>query len=229
MRTERTFSNVLFDLDGTLVDNFTAIYQAYAYAIGKMGLPPASYEKVRSTVGGSVPVTMERLVGKAHAPQAIELFLERFPQVMFEDLHALPGARWLLPRLRQRGLRLAVFTNKSGGAARAILGHLELTRFFTAIAGTGDTPWRKPQPAFTRHLLDQLGARPEDCILIGDSPFDIATGANAGIPAHVVATGSHSLAQLEAEANPAPHGVYPSLYALGEELFGETPPPGEAG
>jgi len=224
MAPQRPYSTVLFDLDGTLVDNFGAIYRAYAYALDRMGLPPASFEKVKATVGGSVPVTMERLVGKAHAPQAVEHFSAHFPQIMFEDLHALPGVEWLLARLHNRGLRLAVFTNKSGGPARAIIEYLGLEHYFTRIVGTEDSPWRKPEPEFTQHILDELGVSARECILIGDSPFDIQAAAVAGIPAHVVATGSHSLAQLEAETDPAPAGVYKDCFALGREYFGEVPP-----
>ncbi|MGE9290458.1 MAG: HAD family hydrolase, partial [Puniceicoccales bacterium] len=50
------FSHVLFDLDGTLIDHFEAIHESYNFAQNTLGLPPASLEKVKATVGGSVPV-----------------------------------------------------------------------------------------------------------------------------------------------------------------------------
>ena len=85
----------------------------------QLGLEPVDYETVKRTVGGSVDVTMERLIGPELAPRAVEIFLPYFDKIMFEDLVALPGAKEILEALQTQGKRLAVFTNKRGDAARA--------------------------------------------------------------------------------------------------------------
>jgi phosphoglycolate phosphatase-like HAD superfamily hydrolase len=65
---------VLFDMDGTLVDHFNVIHQCFNYAFSKIGEPPLSYKKVLKSVGGSMPVTMIRLIGEEKAPLAVPLF-----------------------------------------------------------------------------------------------------------------------------------------------------------
>lgn len=210
---------VLFDLDGTLIDHFTAIYRSYCYAQDKLGVERVSYEKVKATVGGSVPVTMAKLVGPENAEEGTRLFREYFDTIMFEDLHILPGVEWILDELHERGLTLAVFTNKRGKASRAIMAHLGLDHYFTEVMGSLDTDWKKPDPEFTRYALDKLGADPANTILIGDSPFDIASAVAGNIDAYVVATGSHSLDELFAN-DPQPRGAYGDMFALGEDVFG---------
>ncbi|MGF1451187.1 MAG: HAD family hydrolase [Opitutales bacterium] len=218
-------STVLLDLDGTLVDNFEAIYLSYHYATEQLGLEPVDYATVRATVGGSIVVTMERLVGPELAERGVTLFRERFPEVMLEGLRALNGALALLEKFSEAGIAAAVFTNKDGPAARQICEHLGLDRWLAAVAGTNDTPHRKPQPEFTEHILSVLDARPESTLLIGDSPFDLSAAQTHDLACHLVATGSHTEAQLRAE-DPAPDGVWSDLHALAKGVFGwELPEP----
>lgn len=209
---------VLFDFDGTLVDHFTAIYRSYCYALEQFGMQPASYATVRATVGGSVPITMRKLVGEEKAEEATRHFREYFQTIMFEDLHVLPGVPWLLEELHEAGLTLAVFTNKQGDASRAIMEHLKLDHYFTGNFGSNDTPWKKPDPEFSHYALEKLGADPASTILVGDSPYDIAAAEAGGFDAYVVATGSHTAEEL-AVCDPAPRAVYADMHALGGDLF----------
>ncbi len=216
---------VLFDLDGTLIDHFQTIYRCYVYAQEQLGLPPADYDKVRATVGGSVPITMERLIGsKELVEEAVRLFRAHFDEIMFEDLYLMPGVEWLLKALHEKGIKQAVFTNKRGEPSRKIMTHLGLDKYLDATIGTMDTEWKKPDPEFTRYAMEKVGAEVETTILIGDSPFDLAAAEAGALPAYLVATGSHSLDELRALTDPAPAGVYPDLVALGQDLFNCEPP-----
>lgn len=209
---------VLFDLDGTLIDHFRVIYRCYRYALQKLGMEPVSYEKVRASVGGSIVVTFGKLIPQQHVEAAVHHFREEFDRIWHEEIEILPGTEWLLRELHARGWKLAVFTNKEGDRARKILRHIGLTQWLDGVYGTLDTPYRKPQPAFTRHVLAGLGTDPAHAIMIGDSPYDVEAAAAANMPCYTVATGSHSIAQLQSETASA--GVFPDLRELGIRLFG---------
>ena len=215
----KEIKTILFDLDGTLIDHFTTIYRCYRHAQDVLGMEPASYETVRATVGGSVPITMERLLGKEHVEEGVKLFRSHYAEIWKEDLRALPGSLELLKALHKGGLRQAMFTNKEGNNARLVADYLGYTPYLDKVFGTGDTPWRKPQPEFTHHVMDTLGADPATTVMVGDSPWDIAAAASAELPCLVVATGSHSIEELSANA-PAPLGAYADLPELGREVFG---------
>jgi phosphoglycolate phosphatase len=212
-----TTHTVFFDLDGTLIDQFKPIYRSYLHALEELGLPTVDYETVKRTVGGSVDVTMERLIGPELAPRAVEIFLPYFDKIMFEDLIALPGSREILEALQAQGKRLAVFTNKRGDAARATLDHLGFMPLLDEVFGANDTPWRKPQPEFSLHVLEKMNTSPEASCLVGDSPFDLQSAAVVGMPCHLVATGTHDLEQL-GETNAT--SVHPDLFDLARERFG---------
>ena len=225
-RPDNGIRAVLFDLDGTLIDHFGIIYRCYCYALEKLQLEPVTYEKVRASVGGSIVITFGKLIDQAHVEAAVGHFREEFDRIWHEEIIILPGAEWILKELHARGLQLCVFTNKEGNRARKILHHIGLDAQLDGIYGTLDTPWRKPQPEFTQHVLEQLGADPAHAVMIGDSPYDVEAAAVAGMPCYTVATGSHSVDQLRRECAAA--GVYADLYELGEMVFGLTPPAARA-
>jgi phosphoglycolate phosphatase len=84
-----------------------------------------------------------------------------------------------------------------------------------AVVGAGDTPWIKPSPELTAHVLRLLGAEPASAVLVGDSPYDVRAARNGGLPAWCVATGTHDAGQLRAAGADA---VFADLKALAAGL-----------
>jgi phosphoglycolate phosphatase len=211
---------ILFDLDGTLIDHFTTIHKSVAHAQRALGLPESSYERVRETVGGSVPITLAKLCGEANAAAAEPLFRQHFAEIIFHDVFTLPGAEWLLQSLKEAGAKMGVFTNKYAEDSRAVLAHLRLDSWFDAIIGTGDPdcPYRKPDPRFTAHALERLDSASEETLMIGDSPYDLAAAEAGCLRCHLVATGSHRIEQLTEHLDAS--CVHADLFELGERVFG---------
>jgi len=209
------FQTFLFDLDGTLIDHFTAIHRCYAHTLPQLGLPAPTPAQVRSAVGGGLENAMRRFVPESRLAEAVAIYRAYWHDHLLEGVEALPGAPELLAKLAAEGARLGVLTNKLGESARTICDHLALTPFFSAIVGAGDTPWLKPEAALTRHALAQLGVGPEGAVLVGDSPYDVDAAHQGGIPAWTVSTGTHDATQLRAAGAEA---VFPSLAALGAAL-----------
>lgn len=209
---------ILFDLDGTLIDHFSAIHRAVAYAQQQLGLAETDYTTVRKTVGGSVPITLGKLCGPEHVEAALPHFQKHFTEIMYDDVEALPGAEWLLAELHRREHRLAVFTNKQETHATSVLEHLGLSKHLDQIIGTGHGHGlRKPDPRFTMEALERIDCASEEAVMIGDSPYDFAAAEAGCLPCYLVATGSHSTEQLAEETSAA--GIYDNLEELGEKVF----------
>lgn len=209
---------VLFDLDGTLVDNFTAIHRCAAEVAVELGFPAMSYDTVRAAVGGSITVTMGKLLPAEVGERAVALYRQKFPHIMHDGLFAYEGVEQLVRGLHTRGYKVAVFTNKDAATSRKLLRHLGFDELFHKVIGTGESPWRKPEAEFTAHALELMRASPSRTVMIGDSPYDIAAARNGGLLAvHCVTTGSHSAEQL---AHDGPDGIHENMTALGRAVFG---------
>jgi phosphoglycolate phosphatase len=219
--TEQPFRTVLFDLDGTLVDQFRVIYEAYAHAMAELELPPVTYEQVRGAVGGSIVITFGKLVPAEYVDKAVAIFREEFNRIWDRQIDVLPGVVDTLKALKAQGCQLAVFTNKDGDVARKVVAKAGLSEWVDGVFGTLDTPWRKPDAEFTHHVMRSLNADCAHTCMIGDSPYDAAAAANGGIPCYTVATGSHSVEQLREECPDAP--AYPDMSTLAADVFDLKP------
>ena len=207
------FRTFLFDLDGTLIDHFAAIHRAYAHTLPQLGLPAPTLAQVRAAVGGGLEHAMLRFVRPDQVAAAVAIYRPYWNTTMLDDVAALPGALDVLRDLHATGAQLAIFTNKHGPSSRLIADHLGFTPFLSANLGAQDTPWLKPDPAFTAHLLAQLGADPKTTLLVGDSPFDVQAALNAGFPCWAVTTGTHSSTELTAAGAARTFDNLPALRA----------------
>jgi phosphoglycolate phosphatase len=192
------FRTFLFDLDGTLIDHFAAIHRSYAHTLPQLGLPAPTLAQVRNAVGGGLENALLNFIRPEQVPAAVKIYRAYWDRTMLEDVVALPGAHALLTALRAKGAQTAVFTNKLGTSSRLICDHLGFSPLLHANLGAQDTPWLKPVPAFTAHLLALLEARPATTLLVGDSPYDVQAALNAGFPCWAVTTGTHQAAELQA-------------------------------
>ncbi len=207
---------ILFDLDGTLIDQFEAIHRAFARVFSQMGFPKPSYEKVKSSVGGASLSTMTKLIGAKRAQEAVEILRPVFEEEMLIGLKALPGSHEILSFCRQRGVKTAVLTNKHGPHARAACDHLHFSEWLAFTLGADDTAWKKPDPRLTVHALEKLGGNTHETLYVGDSPYDYETATQAGLKSILVATGTHSEAELK---EIAPNCVYSSLKEVMKEVL----------
>lgn len=219
----KSYQTVLFDLDGTLVDNFDAIFLAWEKCREEFSLPAVSFAEVKSQVGGSTHKTLARLTSPALADEILPRFRIYFKELMMEGLFVLPGVEEFLVHLQEKSITAAVYTNKFGSYARQICDHLNISHYFAEILGAEDTEWIKPEPRLTSYLLKKLqdAGHPvslETTLMVGDSPFDIETGVNANIDTAAIATGTHSAEEL-AHHSPAPTKVFANMHELHTAWF----------
>ena len=210
------YQTILFDLDGTLLDHLPAIHRSYAHTLPQLGLPAPTREQVRRAIGGGLVNAMRRFVGEPDLPRALEIYRAHWDRTMLDGVALMPGAGELLRALRARGCTLAVLTNKHGPSSRAVCRHLGIAPLLGGVTGAEDTPWLKPDPRLTAHVLAALGAEAAASCLIGDSPFDAETARNGGLAAFLVATGTHGRDELRAAG--VEH-VYRDLRALARGVF----------
>lgn len=178
--------NLVFDLDGTLIDSAPQIHAAANIIFQDRGLPPFLQGTVRGCIGNGVGVLVSRLMAHQGLDENAALHAElvaRFIHIYEEafDLTTLyPSVSTALDTLIDAGHRLAICTNKPESPARAVLQHFGLADHFPVIIGGDTLPQRKPDPTPLRAALAALG--PGKALFVGDSEVDAATAKAAAIP-----------------------------------------------
>jgi phosphoglycolate phosphatase len=197
---------LLFDLDGTLVDSVPDLAAAANQMLGEFRRPPLSEADVTSMVGDGVAMLVERALAARQAADeplapAVARFLAIYEASATARTRPYPGVPEVLSALAAAGSRLAVCTNKTEAATRAVLEGLDLARFFAVVVGGDSLPARKPDPAPLRIALDRLGVAPARAAMIGDHRNDVLAAERAGVTA-IFARYGYGLATL-GELRPA--------------------------
>ncbi|CAA6689722.1 MULTISPECIES: HAD family hydrolase [unclassified Lentimonas] len=187
---------ILWDMDGTLIDQTAAIIRAYCDVIEAMGGGTPDADVIRRSLGGPMAATMALFIDDAHLDEASRRFRQRFPEIMFDGLIILPGGLELIESAYKARIPQVIFTNKHGDTARKVSKYCGFAKYIPTCIGNTDTDWHKPQAELTHHVLEQIQAPTEGACMIGDSPTDIETAHNAGLPCYCIATGAHSIEEL---------------------------------
>lgn len=188
-------TRVLFDLDGTLVDSAPDLRLAVNRVLDTHGRRPLTLDEVRAFVGHGSRHLVRRAFDATGAPThdldaRLAEYLAQYAEHVCTKTRLYPGATEVLRRLADAGHALGLCTNKPQAHTRALLGHLDLARFFgDAVVGGDTTPHTKPHPepiVATLRLLDRPASH---AVLIGDSPSDVGAARAAGIPVVAVSWG----------------------------------------
>ena len=181
------YTSVLFDLDGTLLDTLDDLTAAGNHALTLLDLPTHSSESFRQMVGSGIENLVRRMLpsdrlGGATEELALSLFRSYYSAHMNDQTRPYPGILSLLHRLRQKGLGLAVLSNKSHEHVLPIL-DTHFPGLFDFSVGQQEGIPLKPDPTSARKLLEQMDADPARTLYCGDSGVDMLTARNAGLPA----------------------------------------------
>jgi 2-phosphoglycolate phosphatase len=180
MRT--SFSLIVFDLDGTLVDTAEDIAAALNVTLLEAGFSTLPTAEVIGYVGDGAARLLQRAlppINGADLPKLVQQFKTHYAASVCVHSRLYPGMSELLARLAAT-TPLAVVTNKPGDLARALFQALGIAGLFRNIIGEGDGFPRKPAPDSIRWLLEQHQLVPGQALLVGDGLPDLQVGAAVG-------------------------------------------------
>lgn len=192
---------ILFDVDGTIVDSQNIIVAAQQMAFAAHGLEPPSRERALSIVGLSLVEAFTVLVGPDGPVEGLaEAYRNAFSTLRQDPANAeplFPGAAECLARLgRRRDAILGIATGKSRRGVRHLLERHGWHDVFATIQTADDAP-SKPHPAMILQAMEEVGAAPDETVMIGDSSYDMAMGRAAGVLSVGVSWGFQPVAALQ--------------------------------
>ena len=197
--TSLRYRAVLFDLDGTLVDSYTALTEAVNHARRTHGLHELSSARIRELVGEGVERLLQRAFERTElSPSIMHAFESRYDDICCAESRVLAEVEVTLRELAELGVEMAVCTNKPTVFSRKILDFLGLSHYFRAIVGPDIAGARKPEARHLAVTLESVACSREDALFVGDMPLDVRAARNSGIDVAVVATGSSTREQLTA-------------------------------
>ncbi len=183
--TPSSLKLVVFDLDGTLVDTIKDLTFAVNEALDSFGFPKRSCGDVTDFVGNGTLKLIERALpdGKKDAETVSAVhsaFTESYARHYADSSLPYSGMYGLVKELKERGLKLAVLSNKPDRFTKELVEKFYGGLFDVILGSSGSTP-RKPDPKGELSIISGLGLTPEETLHIGDSDTDVLTAHNAGV------------------------------------------------
>lgn len=177
---------VIFDLDGTLSDSIASIKYCGDRAIAPFGYGPFPESDYKYFVGDGAANLIRRALAAsgdrepAHFDEAFELYKKYFAADCMYQVKPYDGIPELLTALKERGVRIAVLSNKPHDQAVDVVESLFGKGYFDVIRGQKEGIAIKPDPVGVFAILKKLSLTTEDILYLGDTATDMKTGKSAG-------------------------------------------------
>ncbi len=182
------FEVVLFDLDGTLMDNTEVIVDIYRRAMLSLGLNPPSDGYIASLGGKSTFATAQAMDVPEEFLNSVDKFFwtefRKYCETMDTQPVLLPGVEEFLSFLQERGTRMGVVTSNESKNARFLLGKAGLLDKFEIVIGREEVTEYKPSPVPLLTALSTMDISSWDrstVVYIGDTASDVLSAKRAGI------------------------------------------------
>lgn len=177
----------LFDLDGTLINSKNLIIKSISYALEQLDLPKITELQISDTIGLPIKDQVQKIfLGTVDpfSPKILDKIIEKNLEYQikhWKDLMTVcEGVIPMLNLLKDKGKKLGLVTSRGMTTTMLFLKDLGLMNYFDCCIASEQTKKHKPDPdpvLFALHYLQEL---PKMSIYIGDSPYDIICGEQAG-------------------------------------------------
>jgi len=187
---------VIFDMDGVLVDSMRIQWKSWDKPAKKRGLFPPSKKDVMKR-GGYKPCAFisEFWACEEFIHSDIEIFAkekeDNFEELLFQDFPEMPGAKWLIKSLWERGIGIAIGSSSSRNGVSKVVEKMGIKEYFRkypahTVSGedvneTGEVVKSKPAPDIFTLAAKRLGREPSECLVIEDAKAGVIAATRAGM------------------------------------------------
>ncbi len=202
---------VIFDLDGTLLNTIDDLGNATNHALAVEGFPTHPLEAYPMMVGNGVSRLLERALPEEHRNKSTlerirSVFHDYYDEHLADFTRPYPGVVELLAALHERGVALAVASNKYQDAVTKLMGIFFPDVKWVAAFGHQEGVPSKPDPSIVFNILSAHPTPKAETLYVGDSGVDMETARRACIESVGVTWGFRPVSELR--DNHADHIIY---------------------
>lgn len=182
---------LLIDVDGTVVDSYPGIREAFIHSMTTVGTPVPEESWLRRIPGPPMAETMRALEqSDSVTAAALACFRQQYDQISWRNSQLFDGWHDALSEWRSQGIRLFTATSKNEHLARLTLEYLGVADLFDFIGGADPTVGRETKEDVIAHVLATTETSEHSPILmVGDRSHDTEGAAAFGIPTMLVTWG----------------------------------------
>ena len=188
-----SFTTVLCDVDGTLIDSNGAHAITWSRALREYGFD-RDVDRVRQLIGVGGDKFLPE-VARVEESSALGTAISARKKTLFNDflshLKATQGARELMAFLRHAGKTVVIATSADDAEMEALLKQANVDDLIEHRTSKDDASRSKPDPDIVRAALEKVQAHAIDAVMIGDTPYDVEAARRANVRAIALRSGGY--------------------------------------
>lgn len=174
------YKAVLFDLDGTVLDTSDLIISSFKHTFRKHYNRELADSEIYDFFGKTLRTAMEYL-GPDQVEELIKTYREYSLNNHDQMITTFNGVVEALQSLYKAGIAMSIVTSKTESTALRGLKLFNLDHYFSVIIGADQCQNHKPHPEPVLVALSKLQVKPEECLMVGDSSFDLISARQANV------------------------------------------------
>jgi beta-phosphoglucomutase len=182
---------LIFDMDGTMVDNMMVHHRAWQHKLAELGLI-LTLDEVIAQCHGKNDEILQKLFGEKYTfEERDKISYDKeavYREVFLKDLKLIDGLQDLLEEAQQHGIPMGIGTAARAENVDFVLDNLNIRHYFKAIITSEDVDKGKPDPSVFFKVADILNIEYPQCLVFEDSPTGAKTALNAGMKAIILTT-----------------------------------------
>ncbi len=190
---------IIFDFDGTLADTQNSILQTMKLVAEKLNIEKIDEGFIKSLIGLPLSTTFQKafLLDEELLPKATSIYRQHYNNIAIETISLFKNVKDTLFKLQERGIKLAVASSKGKVSLIKILKKHNICDIFSFVGGEEDVKNKKPAPDIVNLILNKTNVSPDNCIVVGDTVFDIEMGQRANTLTCGVTYGNNTKKELQ--------------------------------
>lgn len=198
-----TLKAIIFDVDGTLTDTNQTHVNNWIYAFEANDIE-VDKEKVKLSIGKGgdnlIPDILNKKPSKELENKLNDAKAKDFKKESKEKKFKLfPKALKIIELLKEKSLKTAIATSATKDDFKIICKNVgvDFEKIVDVLITGEDVEDSKPDPDIIKATLNKLKLKPDECLMIGDTPYDAEAAKKAGVKTIGVLTGFHDNKTLE--------------------------------
>lgn len=190
---------VIFDLDGTLINAYPAIYESFNFVMRKFHLKTQKNLVIKRAVGTGDRNLLKPFVGQVDVEKVLSEYRKHHKTSLVQKSRLFPKVEELLVYLKNKGLKLAVASNRPTRFSKILIKHLGINKYFDMVLCGDKVKNMKPHPEILNNIMGKFKIKPIDTVYVGDMVIDLLAGKRAKVNVIAVNTGSSTKKELLAQ------------------------------
>ncbi len=193
------YNTLILDFDGTIADTKKSIIRTMKFVSYKYNIKNFDEKLIESLIGLPLKTTFEKAfaLDEKLIPEATFVYRKHYNEIAIDTISLFDGVKETLLYFHQKGINLAIASSKGKATLIKILKRHHLYDIFSFVGGDEDAKNKKPAPDIVNFIVDEHHYHPKECLVVGDTVFDIEMGQRANVDTCGVTYGNNSKEALE--------------------------------